>query len=113
MNTVFFFISAFVCVLSKRKRKREKERKRDRDRTEIRVLSLSLSHLNGAHCEYFRGILMKFICVRAQNYPSDQSFWARLLLLQLLPPFHLPLPLLTCVTNALLKLDFKLAKNAA
>lgn len=104
-----------LCVSFQRERGRERERKRDRDRTEIRVLSLSLSHLNGAHCEYFRGILMKFICVRAQNYPSDQSFWARLVLLQLLPPLHLPLPLplLTCVTNALLKLDFKLAKNAA
>lgn len=83
-------LSALLCVSFQRVRERERGWGSEGDRTAMRVLSLSLSHLNGAHCEYFRGILMKFICVRAQNYPSDQSFWAR-------PPFPLLTTLSTCL----------------
>lgn len=120
MNTVFFFISAFVCVLSKSEREREREREGGRQDCDARIVAVAFAFKRGPLRIFpwnFDEIYMRTcsklskrsILLGASPRPPSN------------PPFYLPLPLvvalpgalLTCVTNALLKLDFKLAKNAA
>lgn len=111
-------LSALLCVSFQRARGREREW--GRQDCEARIVAVAFAFKRGPLRIFpwnFDEIYMRTcsklskrsILLGAPPFPPSN------------PPFYLPLPLvvalpralLTCVTNALLKLDFKLAKNAA